>query len=827
MQPSSQCGQPGEFIQIPTMYMLGPVTTIVREFGFPGPTIVHEWGHLRWGLRDEYPVDDYPWFYHDSDHEVTAVKCGKYMKGSHVDYHTKKECTINSTTKLPTRTCYFKPDNNPGVEASLMFYHNVTGVSTFCDNDPNNPDTLHNDEAPNIHNYLCNGRSAWEIMRDHEDFRNGNSPAIDISQKADPTFRIVQATNRRIVVLMDVSGSMAEEVYSGVTRLQRLRQTVAELLLKYIPKGYSVGLVAFNESTSIVAPLTEITSMSVREQLVDKLPQNTPGGETSIGIALQECVLVLEDNGGSASGGIVILVSDGEETGDLKISDVTPDLVRKGVIVDTIQVAIEHAVEMTQLAADTNGKSFYDSGSSESTDLLSALKSSIAGDDSAAPGDARIELSLASFKLEAREVATSSVAFDSSIGRDTEFTFLYTGSSFKLDVVVTSPSGHNYSSNGPNSRHNDVTKQLTISPGEVTEVGRWKVVVTNPRSESVFTQHRVTSRPRTNDTYPIKLATFISNQHLDYDVESTLKVIVTADVQQGYAPIIGANVEVQIGSLGWKQMKDDGIGVDVVRGDGYYSAFLFNFTSDGTYRVRVRATAAQDTARLLTGGGSRAFSLPSALNGNALGPTYDTLEAFERTAAAGLIQVSNRAKHPDLNVPYPFDPTRVTDLKVTEISYEEKTVTLQWTSVGDFVEQETASSYDIRYSTDIKVMRHYFENAPQLGESDVIFGGLNSPANAFEQETFVIRFPAAYEDKTLFFGLKVNHGASRISDVSNVVSAALAYIPPATTAAPRGPSSGTSILLYIVGGVVILVMLLVMAAVWVFCRRKFQNSGYV
>ena len=63
---------------------------------------------MRWGLRDEYPVYDYPWFYHDSDHEVTAVKCGKYMKGSHVDYHTKKECTINSTTKLPTRTCYFQ-----------------------------------------------------------------------------------------------------------------------------------------------------------------------------------------------------------------------------------------------------------------------------------------------------------------------------------------------------------------------------------------------------------------------------------------------------------------------------------------------------------------------------------------------------------------------------------------------------------------------------------------------------------------------------------------------------------------------------------------------
>ena len=85
---------------------------------------------MRWGLRDEYPVDGYPGFYRDSDREVTAVKCGKYLKGSPVDYQTKKECTINSTTGLPTSTCYFKVDDiDPGVKASLMFRHNVSEVS--------------------------------------------------------------------------------------------------------------------------------------------------------------------------------------------------------------------------------------------------------------------------------------------------------------------------------------------------------------------------------------------------------------------------------------------------------------------------------------------------------------------------------------------------------------------------------------------------------------------------------------------------------------------------------------------------------------------------
>ena len=34
-------------------------------------------------------------------------------------------------------------------------------------------ETLHNDEAPSQQNAVCKGRSAWEVMRDHEDFAGG------------------------------------------------------------------------------------------------------------------------------------------------------------------------------------------------------------------------------------------------------------------------------------------------------------------------------------------------------------------------------------------------------------------------------------------------------------------------------------------------------------------------------------------------------------------------------------------------------------------------------------------------------------------------------
>ena len=64
------------------------------------------------------------------------------------------------------------------------------------------------------------------------------------------------------------------------------------------------------------------------------------------------------------------------------------------------------------------------------------------------------------------------------------------------------------------------------------------------------------------------------------------------------------------------------------------------------------------------------------------------VERFERTTAAGIINISNR-NTTDLGALYPFPPRKVNDLKVIEISYEEKTVTLEWTAVGDFETQET------------------------------------------------------------------------------------------------------------------------------------------
>jgi len=82
-----------------------------------GRTIVHEWGHYRWGLWDEYPVDKYPKVYEDDSGNMKGVQCGKYMKG-------KVHCV------LEREGCTFEVDKSgAGVVASLMGDHRIPGVS--------------------------------------------------------------------------------------------------------------------------------------------------------------------------------------------------------------------------------------------------------------------------------------------------------------------------------------------------------------------------------------------------------------------------------------------------------------------------------------------------------------------------------------------------------------------------------------------------------------------------------------------------------------------------------------------------------------------------
>ena len=76
-----------------------------------------------------------------------------------------------------------------------------------------------------------------------------------------------------------------------------------------------------------------------------------------------------------------------------------------------------------------------------------------------------------------------------------------------------------------------------------------------------------------------------------------------ASVTQGYASVVGAKVVANIEypdasqhSTTQLQMRDDGAGADIIKGDGTYSAYIINSDSKGKHSINVEVVSEGGTS---------------------------------------------------------------------------------------------------------------------------------------------------------------------------------------------------------------------------------------
>ncbi|NOY60606.1 MAG: T9SS type A sorting domain-containing protein [Calditrichaeota bacterium] len=104
-------------------------------------------------------------------------------------------------------------------------------------------------------------------------------------------------------------------------------------------------------------------------------------------------------------------------------------------------------------------------------------------------------------------------------------------------------------------------------------------------------------------------------------------------------------------------------------------------------------------------------------------------------------------------------PSAVTDLAIASVT--SRSVTLNWTSVGDDGTSGTASSYDIRFSTSPIETDSDFNNADLVSDPP-------TPSQAGTGESFTVH--GLQPNTTYYFAMKVIDDASNISGLSNVVN---------------------------------------------------------
>ena len=96
---------------------------------------------------------------------------------------------------------------------------------------------------PTKHNFMCNRRSTWDVVKNGKDFK-GIRPMTD-EKSPKTTFRIVQPqSSARYVLVLDRSGSMKDN-----NRMTRLKQS-AEKWIKYDLKLNSkLGITSFSSDS--------------------------------------------------------------------------------------------------------------------------------------------------------------------------------------------------------------------------------------------------------------------------------------------------------------------------------------------------------------------------------------------------------------------------------------------------------------------------------------------------------------------------------------------------------------------------------------------------
>nr|XP_002739811.1 PREDICTED: calcium-activated chloride channel regulator 4-like [Saccoglossus kowalevskii] len=117
---STPCGELGEYMHLTADYLTD--STIGDNYGDYDKVIVHEWGHLRYGVYDEYPGGNTgaPYFYANSNGDIEATRCSTAVTGDMVNLNTGQPCAF--VNNYPEDDCYFYDDRNVATFTGSLMY---------------------------------------------------------------------------------------------------------------------------------------------------------------------------------------------------------------------------------------------------------------------------------------------------------------------------------------------------------------------------------------------------------------------------------------------------------------------------------------------------------------------------------------------------------------------------------------------------------------------------------------------------------------------------------------------------------------------------------
>eukprot|EP00057_Strongylocentrotus_purpuratus_P013797 XP_011668271.1 PREDICTED: calcium-activated chloride channel regulator 4A-like [Strongylocentrotus purpuratus] len=811
--------------------------------------IARQFAKLRWGVFDEDYVpgtDAEPYYQSNAitSDGFEGTRCSSEVLGKLlIDGVAGEECRPDNFGDLPP-LCRFVPDDSgQTARASLLFVSNIYSIDMFCHNVPDQAG-YHNYEAPNLQNKKCDYQSVWEVMRKSNDFLYGNSPSLPEDTDTSPNFIVVQPSGSlRIVLVLDTSGSMDGE------RFNKMIIGAKNFIQSIVPNNSYVAIVEFNYGAIVDSNMTELTSAISRKDLASLLPTYADGA-TCIGCGIQTAIQVAQYNGMDSRGVYLILLSDGQENSGTLIADTLDDIEDSGVIVHSIAF-YEADTQLEDLAQMTGGISATCADGGSAQCVISAFESIIAQRPQSVATSAPIQVQSSTITLDAlapslihtSSTHTTDVVIDASLGLHTVMTITWMVNPI-ISVTVTGSDGTVIDSTDARYEADISSKIITVTIEEA-EAGVWSIELSNDGNSLLeYVSVNVISKPRSEDVYPPIVNSFLGTSIVNYTTAPLLEVY--AYVHINYEPVFDATVIAEVvssttGDVTTISLRDNGLGADLISGDGIYSAYFLDFSSNGRYGVKLESNQFIRPRQEVDDGGEEVWECSHCQTDTRFKRDVGTLTTpapsllFQRTTTAGVFQVENYS--PDLIVDI-LAPSKITDITSRERTYDaNRNVTLSWSAVGDDLDQGTAAYYELRFSDNFTQIRTNFTSAPAVNDTDLILGNLSRVASSGTLESITILLPDEDSEAIFSFMIRAWDEAGNAGPLSNIVSVARRSLPPttmpttilnSTSEPPSTQSPGVALPIWAIislSCVALLIILAVSIILGVMCGRRAPKNA--
>ncbi|XP_077546581.1 calcium-activated chloride channel regulator 4-like [Haemaphysalis longicornis] len=812
-----RCGRPGDFIQLTPTFLLELNASTAQKFGNPAYVFVHEWAHFRYGVFDEHG------YLNDDTYPITYCHQGKVRLNScssKIAFTAKTpsggKCEIDASCRVLSKDCVFGFYQNAekSVESSVMFMPYVHNVSQFC-NDTEAGSRQHNPRAPNKQNAICNSRPTWEVISSNNDFKNLRKP--DLSKPIQVTFKETQEIKdvpKRVVMLLDVSNSMETN-----NRMKLVKEALLRYVIHAAEGSQQLAVVTFAGVTSVAQPLT-LLGNATRAGFLKAIQKLRPLDSTCIGCGLKEALKALGKKVNDREGGIITLVSDGEENARPAVAEVLHDVLRAKVIVNTVALGGEADPKLETLAAVTKGKAYFfqDGQGSMLLDLEDAFREAAARAEDAA----RLPVTLLDTEASFSGNHKHDFFIDDSVGKNT-VVYIHTKQSGETSILyawLADPTGSRCttacrtSTTGP-----DIAIKLT---SESAMPGKWSLHLSTKVDNKVDVYIQVKSYVRNETVKPVQVNCRVANLIVNKPEEA----IVYAEVTKGKKFILDAAVAAQVIGANNTQsalfaLRDDGKDPDNHAGDGTYSGYVTEFTGRGRYAVTALVSSHNATRladrRLGYGQFFNAASLHSSKPGESKEvPSSEysldyfvvantTREAensrgepvvhhFQRVVSGGSFQVNMTKKTT------PVQPKAIRRLRVfcerplwKQISDGRPLLKLSWSWEGPKNDPFERFRAIIRGSLDHNKLKTDFGHQTPINNTDIVDGSTAiSPTKA--EYTIHASMPdeisaqlQSNPTKTVYFAARVIGPGGLRSDVSNIAS--VSCRPPVIVATSSDPAT--------------------------------------